>query len=352
MDSIKIIEAMSNATGTSGFETVVLETAKGIIDKSYVYDVDLMNNALITAPEFDAEKPYIAIDGHMDEVGLMVQAITAKGLLKVVALGGWDIKNLCAQKMRFLMPDGSIIKGIVSSVPVHFLSPDKRDKTPAIEDLLIDVGASSKEQVEAMGIEIGMPMVPDSDFEYQAASDVLIGKAFDDRIGCSLVIDCLNSAKEKAYTQTMGILSTQEEVGLRGSGVTANRIAPKAVIVFEGTPADDTFTPAEEAQSVLGKGVQIRIIDNSTIANPRLIKKVREIAEKAGIKHQFAVRRGGGTNAGSYQLKQSHIPSVVLGVPVRYIHSHYGIAKLEDYQAAKDLAMAMIKALHNNEFEL
>ncbi len=351
MESIKIIEAMSNATGAPAFETSVLATAKNLIDSSYQYDVDMMNNAVITAPEFDADKPYIAVDGHLDEVGLMVQAITAKGLLKVINLGGWDIKNLCAQKMRIVMPDGSFIKGIVSSVPVHFLSPEKRDKTPAIEDILVDVGASSKAEVEAMGIEIGLPMVPDSEFEYQAASDVMIGKAFDDRIGCSLVIDSLNYAKEQGYKQLLGVLSTQEEVGLRGSGVTANRIAPKAMIVFEGTPADDTFTPAEEAQAVLTKGVQIRIMDSSTIANPRLIKKVREIAEKTGIKHQFAVRRGGGTNAGSYQLKQSHIPSVVLGVPVRYIHSHYGIAKLEDYQAAKDLAAAMIEAFHKGEFE-
>ncbi len=348
MKSIEIIEMLSNANGPSGFESQVVERAISVLDKRLSAETDMMNNCQIRQSQYDDAKPLIMLDGHSDEVGLMVQSITNNGLLRIIALGGWDVKNLIAQKVRLLLDDGKTVKGVIASVPVHFLSADARNKVPEIKDLLVDVGAASRAEVEKLGIKLGTPMVPDTVFEYQTANDVMIGKAFDNRLGCSLVVDTLNSCVEKGYQQVIGTISTQEEVGLRGAKVVGNTTKADLAIVFEGTPADDTFVEGGEAQSVLGKGVQIRLADNSMIANPRFVKKVLEIADKLGIAHQVAVRRGGGTNGGAYHLSGKGIPSVVLGVPTRYIHAHYGIAKLEDYKSAKQLALAIIDYVTNN----
>lgn len=348
MESLKIIESLSNANGAPGFETDVVKVASSLVNSHYDREVDAMNNCFFTSPDVNLEKPLIMVDGHTDEVALMVQSISAKGLLNVIALGGWDIKNLLSQKLRLITENGTVIKGIVSSVPVHFLSPEKRNSVPDIKDITVDVGASSKEEVLAMGITIGMPLIPDAVFEYQAANDVMIGKAFDNRMGCSLVVDTLNACKEKNYHQVLGVLSTQEEVGLRGAQVVGNSMIADMVIVFEGTPADDTFTAPDEAQGVLGKGVQIRLADSSMVAHPKLTRLAEKIAKDNGINYQMAVRRGGGTNAGAYHRSDIGIPCVVLGVPVRYIHAHYGIAKLEDYKAAQALAMALIDHIEEN----
>ncbi len=348
MKSIEIIEMMSNANGPSGFERQVVDRAISALDERLSVEVDMMNNCRIYMPQTDRTKPVVMLDGHSDEVGLMVQSITSNGLLRVIAIGGWDIKNLLAQKVRLMLDDGRTIKGVISSVPVHFLSAEARNKIPEIKDILVDVGAASRREVLDLGIKLGTPMVPDTLFEHQVENDVLIGKAFDNRMGCSLVVDTINSCLEAGYQQVTGTLSTQEEVGLRGAKVVGNTVAADLAIVFEGTPADDTFVGDGEAQSVLGAGVQIRLADTSMISNPRFAKKIIEIAEKTGIPHQIAVRRGGGTNGGAYHLAGKGIPSVVLGVPTRYIHAHYGIAKLHDYRAAKQLALAVIDYVAKN----
>ncbi len=348
MKSIEIIEMLSNANGPSGFESQVVQRAIGALDDRLEAKVDMMNNYTITMPASDDSKPLILLDGHSDEVGLMVQSITSNGLLRVIAIGGWDIKNLIAQKVRLMLDDNKTIKGVIASVPVHFLSADARNKLPEIKDILVDVGAASRQEVLDLGIKLGTPMVPDTVFEHQLENDVIIGKAFDNRLGCSLVVDTMNSCLAENYHHVSGAISTQEEVGLRGAKVVGNTTKADLAIVFEGTPADDTFIGDGEAQSILGSGVQIRLADNSMIANPRFAKKVLEIAEKAGINHQVAVRRGGGTNGGAYHLAQKGIPSIVLGVPTRYIHAHYGIAKLQDYYAAKELAMAIIDYVAQN----
>ncbi len=348
MKSLEIIKMLSNANGPSGFEGQVVEKAISALNDNLVVKTDLMNNCTIAMPTIDDSKPLILLDGHSDEVGLMVQSITSNGLLRVIAIGGWDIKNLIAQKVRLLLENNKTIKGVISSVPVHFLSAEARNKLPEIKDILVDVGAASRQEVLDLGVKLGTPMVPDTEFEHQRENDVIIGKAFDNRLGCSLVVETMNSCLAENYHQVIGAISTQEEVGLRGAKVVGNTTKADLAIVFEGTPADDTFITDGEAQSIIGGGVQIRLADNSMIANPRFAKKVIEIAENAKIKYQIAVRRGGGTNGGAYHLAQKGIPSIVLGVPTRYIHAHYGIAKLQDYYTAKELAMAIIEYIAKN----
>lgn len=348
MNAKDLIEALSNANGVSGFESAVVKAARPFVGEGVDMTVDLMHNAYLTPKAADTgEGPIVLLDGHLDELGLYVQAITAGGQLRVIAAGSWDLKNLLAQKMRLITDDGQVLKGVVASKPPHFMREGEANKPPVIEDVLVDIGCSSRQEAEALGVRLGMPLVPDVAFEALPKQGVLMGKAFDNRMGCALVVDTVNHAVAEGYTNVRGALSTQEEIGGRGAEVVGNVMAPIAdvAIVFEGSPADDTFTSADEAQGVIGKGVQVRHIDRTMVSHPEFTALAIRIAKAEGIPYQEAVRRGGGTNGAIYHTKGKGIPTVVLGVPVRYVHAHYGIAKYEDYEAAKALALAIVRHL-------
>ncbi len=336
---LKAIEDLSNVYGLSGHEDKVIEVVKSHLDKSLNITVDEMNNTVVTHKDFDETKPYMAIDAHMDEVGLMVQAIKANGLIKIVTIGGWQLENLITQSFMVKTVDGDYVKGVIASVPPHF---KKGGGELSEDEILFDVGASSKEEVLDMGIKLGAPIVPNTVFYYNEKNRTMMGKAFDDRMGLAVVVSLMNYIAKKDYTQVVGFLASQEEVGLRGARVLAQRYSPEMGVCFEGTPADDTVIEPDLSQGALGKGVQIRLRDGTSIMNPKLANKCISLAEENNITHQVAVRRGGGTNAGAYHLNKSASPSTVFGVPARYIHSHTAISKLDDYISAYELGVAVI----------
>lgn len=348
MKTLALIEALSNANGISGFEKDVISAAKPFISSDVEVTTDVMNNCFLTPHKNDDSKPLVLLDGHLDELGLMVQAITSTGLLRVIAIGSWDIKNLLAQKMRLITDDGTVIKGIIASKPVHFMKEGEANKMPVIEDILVDVGCSTREEAIGLGIRIGMALVPDVTFENLPAQQVMMGKAFDNRLGCCLVIDTINSVMESPTHNVLGVMSTQEEIGGRGAAVAGNLKQADLAIIFEGSPADDTFVGLDEAQGVIGRGVQIRHADRTMISHPGLTALAIKLAKEKGIAYQETVRRGGGTNGAVYHTKGKGIPCVVLGIPVRYVHAHYGIAKESDYHAAKALALAIINHVTEN----
>ncbi len=285
------------------------------------------------------------LDAHSDEVGFIVQSIKSNGLINFLPLGGWIPYNASAQKVRIRNRDGEEITGIVSSKPPHFMSEDDRKKQVDFDTLFIDVGASSKEEVvDVFKIDVGAPIVPDVSFEYVKRNETMIGKAFDNRVGCACVLEVMNETIETPNGKFLvGAIASQEEIGTRGAVITANQIKPDIAIVFEGTPADDGFKPSDEAQSVLGSGPQIRHMDRSMITNPRFVKFAREVAIEHGIEFQDAVRKGGGTNGGPIHLAESGIPTIVLGVPVRYVHTHYGISSYSDYEKCLQWAKKIIE---------
>lgn len=215
---------------------------------------------------------------------------------------------------------------------MHFLTAaQKNDNSLAIEDILVDVGASSREEVmEVYGIRPGDPIMPDVSFEYHEENRILYGKAFDNRLGCVSIIDTMQALKDEAdqlEVEVVGAFAAQEEVGTRGATVTAQQVRPDLAIVFEGSPADDFYFRAGIAQGCLRSGVQIRHMDNSYISNVEFIRFAQETGDKLGIKYQDAVRRGGSTNAGKISLTGKAVPVLVLGIPSRYVHSHYNSAQ-------------------------
>src|SRR6056297_328368 len=346
-NSINLIQDLSNANGVSGFEDQVLEVVRTKLAANIKTEVDSMRNMYLYPENKNPQKPTLMLDSHSDEVGFMVKSVNKNGSLKFVNLGSWFPQNIPAHKVRIRNSEGQYIKGVVASKPPHFMKAEEKEKLIGIDEMIIDIGASSKkETVKDYKIEVGAPIVPDVDFEFDQERGIMMGKAFDNRLGTAAVIDLLNElSTEKLDLNLVGSLSAQEEVGTRGAEVTSRKIKADIAIAFEGTPADDTFRDEYDAQSVLKKGPQIRHRDISIIANPRFIKFARDIAKKHQIPFQDAVRIGGGNDGAKITLSNYSVPTIVIGVPVRYAHTHYSISAYEDYKNTISWAAEIIKAL-------
>lgn len=344
MNKIQMIQELSNAFGVSGFETDVVEVIKKYLPKSFEAQRDSLNNLIVRKKDFDEKKLRIQLDAHSDEVGFMIQNIHGNGTMSFVTLGGWVENNLPSQRVWIKNNNGDVIEGVIGSKPKHFV----KDKNVSIDlqSLFIDVGASSKEEaIDSFGMAIGLPVVPATTCTYDDARKIFCGKAFDCRIGCAALLGVLEELEDiELGVEIVATFSSQEEVGLRGARLSAKKADADVAIVFEGTPADDIYQDIA-SQTKLHYGPMLRHFDNSMITNPRLQRFALDIAKEKGLKAQEAVRTGGGTNGGAIHLSNEGVPTIVLGVPVRYIHSPYGYCTLEDYEATIRLAVEIIKKL-------
>jgi putative aminopeptidase FrvX len=277
----------------------------------------------------------------------MIKAIRPNGTLDFIAIGGWVPYCVPAHKVKVRNDQGVWVPGIVASKPPHYLSRDEMNKTPDITDMTIDVGASSDREVrEEFHISIAAPVVPDVSYDYNAEHDIMIGKAFDDRLGSAIIIAALKElAKEELSVNVNGAFAVQEECGLRGAVVTAQTVKPDIAIVFEGSPADDTTAEPYAVQTAMKKGPMLRHIDRQMITNPRFQRFALDAARKKAIPVQEAIRTGGATNGGVIHLTGKAVPVIVIGMPVRYIHTHYGFASLSDFDNSVRLACEVIRNL-------
>lgn len=343
-ESVALIEVLSNAKGAPGFEDEVVEIIKEKYGQIFDIQEDSMRNLVIYRKNHSGNKPVIMLDGHSDEVAFIVQSIRPNGTLKFLPLGGWVAQTVPGHKVWIKNSEGTYIEGVIGSKPPHFGGGDGQK----LEDMIIDVGATSYEEVvELFKIEAGAPVTPDATFSYNKVTEVMLGKAFDNRLGCGCVIETLLALEGlELDVDVVGSISVQEEVGCRGAKINVKTITPHLAIIFEGSPADDTFMDSYNAQGSLKKGTQIRHFDRSFIANPRLIQQAKDVAKAHQIPYQCAVRSGGGTDAGPIHLELGAIPCLVLGVPVRYAHTHYGYSAMKDYKASIQLAVEYIKTLN------
>lgn len=352
MNIIKLIEELTTAFGPSGFEEDLLEILKKYL-KDFDLENDSMNNAYAKFKNSGKKNFTVQLDAHTDEVGFMVQSILDNGTLAIVPLGGWVLTNVPAHLVGIRNRNGKIIEGITGSTPPHFMTEEERNSPLNIEKIFIDIGAMSYEEVvEDFKIEPGAPVAPIVDFRYDKIHDLIRGKAFDNRLGCACIVETMNRLKDKNLNvNIVGAFAAQEEVGMRGAKVTSQKVKPDLAIVFEGSPADDLYFSKKQSQGALGNGVQIRHFDQSYIGNPEYIKLAKELAEKNNIRYQSAIRRAGSTNAGAIHLSNEGVPVLVLGVPSRYVHSHYNFARLSDFEATVDLAVKVIENLNDQNIK-
>ncbi|MCU0796422.1 MAG: M42 family metallopeptidase [Akkermansiaceae bacterium] len=343
--AVGLLKELTEAHSVPGHEDEVREIFARRLGKVGKLSTDGMGSVFCDA---GGKGPRVMVAGHMDEVGFLVQNITAAGFVQFVAVGGWWEHNLLSQRVEIKTRSGRKVLGVVASMPPHFLAEAQRRQVMGIDQMFIDVGAGSREEaMKDFGISLGDPVAPVSAFTPMAREDYFMAKAFDNRVGMAAAIQCgLVCGKQKRPNQLILAGTVQEEVGLRGAKTAANAAKPDVVIVLEGPPADDTpgFNRAD-SQGRLGGGVQIRMFDPSAIGNPKLARFACEVAGEEGIPHQVTVRRSGGTDAGSFHLALEGVPCVVLGVPARYIHSHNAVIDVNDHLHMLALANALVRRL-------
>ena len=342
MDSLKLIEDLAQAFGAPGFEDDVIKVAKKYVPKGYTASHDSLLNFYMQK-ERDPSKPTVLLDAHSDEVGCIVQAIKDNGSIVFAPLGEWVAATIYAQRIDILNLNNEVITGVIASKMTHFGADE--GVAPKIHEMVIDVGASSKQEViEKFNIAPGCPIVPKSSFEQ--FGDVLISKAFDCRLGCAAVIEVLERANGLNLGVNLeGVLSSQEEIGHRGATVAGRVTKPDVVICFEGSPADDTLVEPHMVQTRMGQGPMLRHMDGSMITNPRFLRFALDIAKRCQIPCQESVRTRSYTNGAAFHLRNNGIPTIVISCPVRYVHSHNSMAKFSDYLETVRLTLEVVKGL-------
>ena len=345
--TLAFIKELTDAPGVSGFEDEAVAVIRRHGEGLGQFSEDAMRNLYIRRSGWKDGRPVLMLDAHTDEVGFMVRNIRPNGTLDFVPLGGWVASCVPAHKVRVRTNDGQWIPGIIASKPPHFMTEAERKQAPEIANMVIDTGAGSESEARNdYGISVGAPVIPDVSFEYRESHDIMIGKAFDNRLGSAAIVSTLKElAGADLAVNVTGALAAQEEVGLRGATVTAQTVKPDICIAFEGSPADDTLSDSGVIQTAVKKGPMLRHYDMRMITNPRFQRFALNMAKDRGIPVQEAVRTGGSTDAGVIHLTGKAVPVIVIGLPARYIHTHYSIASYFDFENAVRLACELIKKL-------
>ncbi|KRN04861.1 M42 family metallopeptidase [Holzapfeliella floricola] len=342
---IELLTKLTNASGVSGFEDEVVDLFQQEVAGSGEVSKDPMNNVYVKANQNKGDRLRLQIDAHSDEVGYVVKNIRPNGLIEFVLIGGQTAITLSSTKVRILNEDGQYISGVISSIPPHFMTPEQKTRLPKVDELTIDVGATSAKEVEDLKIKRGAPVTIDVKTQYNDYNKTLVGKAFDNRVGTALLAKTMNYLKDKTLPiDVVGALASQEEVGARGAQVTVRKVQPDLAIVFEGAPANDTCFPDYAIQTGIKRGPMIRHMDSTMITNPRFQKFVLDVAKKYDIPHQEYADTRGGQN-GSVIAGYKGAPTIVISVPVRYAHTPHSYIALEDFQNSFELAKKVINHL-------
>ena len=331
---LETIRELSLLNGTSGREDKIREYIISKIDGRCEWHIDPIGNLIAYKKGRNKAKNKVMLDSHMDEVGIIVTYINSDGTLKFGTVGGIDTKVILGR--QFVFDNGTI--GIAGVKPVHLLRGDEKTKIPDSDSLYIDIGASSKEEAEAK-VSIGDTAVFLSDF-VEFGKNRIKGKAFDDRVGCAILIDMINSDLEyDAYFS----FSVQEEIGLRGAGCAAFGIAPDYAIVIENTTAADIIdVPDHKKVCILGNGATVSFMDRSTLYNKELFDTAFEVAKENNIKIQPKTVVAGGNNAGAVHKSRDGIRTLTINVPCRYLHSPSCVCDTEDIKSVRALAEVML----------
>lgn len=342
----KLLRDLTDANGVSGFEDGPRQVMKRYI-KPHCNSVEFDRlGSLIARKRGTSDEPRVLIAGHLDEIGFMVKEVTKDGFIKFLPLGGWWGHVALGQRMRIITSRGIII-GVVGSRPPHILEPKEREKVLQIKDMFIDVGAQEKFNVERkLGVRVGDPIVPDSEFTVMGNPGLYMAKAFDNRASCAIVVDVLRKLKNFRHPNTIfGAGCVQEEVGLRGAQTVANQVAPDVAIICDVGIAQDVPPGGYSAPEKLGGGPAVLVYDASMIPNIKLRDLVIKTAQRKNIPYHLTAMERGGTDGGRVHISNTGVPSIVIGAPIRYIHSHNGILARKDYDNTVKLVTEVVKRL-------
>ena len=338
-----LLKELSNAPAPSGYE----EAVRAIMVREFKpygkITYDGLGSVIV---ENGASGPRVMLDAHMDELGGAVRRVSADGFVTMQMLGGWLDEALPGQRWVIIGSKGPI-RAVSIIRDVHVTPLEERTKPFTRDHLYMDLGARTAAEVAAMGVEPGDPVVPDSTFDELNGSGRYVGKAWDDRVGCAVVIEALRRlAAEGHPNQLFVAATTQEEIGLRGAHTAAEVIRPEIGIAIEGGMAgDQPGTHPDETNGRLGAGPDLFLYDSSALPNRRLVSLLRATAQEKGVPLQLDLVQGYGDDSAEMQKAAGGAPTLNIGVPVRYMHVHNGIMDRKDFDETVELVVALIKKL-------
>ena len=349
MDDVEsLLKELTEANGISGHETEVRHLIQRHFESLGEVSHDRLGSIICRKPG-DAPAPKIMLAAHMDEIGFIVSHITKDGFIRFSALGGWWDHVLLAQRVVIGTAKGYVI-GIIGAKPPHLLSDEERSKLVEKKDMYIDIGATSREEVEKAGVYVADPIFPVSPFAVLTSGKAYLSKAFDDRAGCALLITTMKRMLNVGHPNTIFAVATvQEELGMRGATTSVKVVNPDVAIVLESTGVNDMPAASNDTHQIirLGRGPVVTFYRQDMIPNQGLRTLLVDTAKRYGIPIQIRADGGvrGATDGAAIHLHGSGVPTVVLSLPVRYVHSHGGILHRDDFNAAVELLTRVIPEL-------
>lgn len=324
--------------GTSGREDAVRNYIIEKIKDKCEYSVDVLGSVIAFKKGKKAPDKKVLVAAHTDEVGFIITDITDDGYLRFAPVGGIDAAVVLGRRV-----DINGIKGVVGAKAVHLLSDDEKKNEPAFDKLAIDIGAADKAEAEK-AVSLGDCAYFASDY-CEFGDGFIKSKALDDRIGCMLMIELINSDLEY---DTYFCFNVQEEVGLRGSGCSAYAVKPDVAVILESTTAADIdgVTGGDKC-CVLGKGPVVSFMDGRTIYDKQIFDLAFEVAKENNIRIQIKTKIAGGNDAGAIQKSGAGCRVAAVSLPCRYIHSGSSVVKIGDIEETRRFLPLFLSKLYD-----
>jgi endoglucanase len=344
MDRVEtLIKEFTEATGVSGSEEEIFGLMKRHLDSIAEIGKDRLGS-FISVLKGKADRPRVMLVAHMDEIGLMVSHFHGN-FVRFNVLGGWWPPRLVGLPVKIRTSRGDVFGVVGGKSPFH-MEREEREKPIRPKELFIDVGLAGKQKPESLGIRPGDPVVPHLPFTILKGKKTYMAKAWDNRVGCVIVIEAMRRLARASFPNTVyGVGTVQEEVGIRGAVTSSRRINPDVCFALDVNIAQDIPGSPEGSTERLGAGVSICVYDATLIPNTRLRDLVVSVAEKKKIPYHYSAVPYGGTDGGRVHLNEYGVPTLVIGVPTRYIHSAAGIIHRKDVDSAVRLVFEVAKIL-------
>ncbi len=345
---MKLLQELCEAHGIPGREeairALVARELKPIADE---FKIDALGN-VIALKKGSGRGPKVMIAAHMDEIGFLVTHVDDKnGFLRIDPVGGFDPRVLMAQRVVVHGEKGDLA-GIIGSKPIHILNEEERKKLLEIKDLFIDLGLPASEVKKRVSVGDFVTLQQD----FIQIGNLVSCKALDDRVGVYVMIEAVRRVK-KHTADIYAVATTQEEVGVRGARVSSFNVAPDIGVALDVTVASDVPGAKEhEHVTALGGGTAIKVKDSMSISHPKLVRKMREIAEKKKISYQLEILPRGGTDAAAIQMTREGVASITISIPTRYLHSVVEAAHVDDIEASIALLASFLEIAHTVDYQL
>ena len=342
MINVDLLATITETAGAPGFEnrirTFIQKEVTPLVDE---VRIDAMGNLIALKKGKDSSKRAM-VAAHLDEIGFIVTHIDDKGFVRFHTLGGFDPKTLTAQ--RVIIHGKKDLVGVMGSKPIHVMSPEERSKSLKTTDFFIDLGMP-KEEVEKY-IEVGNPITRQR--ELIEMGNCVNAKSLDNRVSVFILLEALRELKDiEVPYDIYGVFTVQEEIGIRGAMVAGHHIEPDFGFGLDTTIAFDVpGAQAHEKITEMGKGTAIKIMDGSTVCDTRMVRYMKETADKHKIKWQPEILTAGGTDTAGMQRMAKHgTIAGAISIPTRHIHQVIEMSHKEDIRLSIELLKACLSDL-------